>query len=236
MNENERTNSFDARDRDDSVSGRFRSFRKTVHLESPLEFAVVLVVLVCMLSGLGIWLNTPANRFYVRHGMWAELFGRSPKPGPNAAGQGGGQAESTTASNSAPPSAMNLQSATQTAPAAAGIIRLVKQKAVGSTNNSLPNGLEMELLPDREMSPVAMTLKFSGEVGEIHSTAETADASDVQTGILVSSPNTVMLEWRTPPFGPFSPLLITVFSKDPIKLQGVSSIPYRYPYEDGDLK
>jgi hypothetical protein len=236
MDENERKNSSDASAGDDSVSGRFRSFRKTVHLESPLEFAVVLVVVVCLLSGLGIWLNTPANRFYVRHGMWAELFGRSPKPGPNAAGQGAGQAESTTASNAVPASAMNLQNAPQTAPAAAGIIRIVKQKAVGSTNNSLPNGLEMELLPDREMSPVALTLKFSGEVGEIHSTVESADVSDAQTGILVSKPDTVVLEWRTPPFGPFSPLLLTVFSKDPIKLQGVASIPYRYPYEDGDLK
>ncbi len=107
---------------------------------------------------------------------------------------------------------------------------------MGSTNSELPNGLEIVLLPDRTMSPAAMTLKFTGEVGEIHSSIDSADVIDAQSGILVSSPNTVVLEWRTPPFGPFSPLLLTVFSKDPIKLTKAESIPYRYPYEGGDLK
>jgi hypothetical protein len=45
-----------------------------------------------------------------------------------------------------------------------------------------------------------------------------------------------VLEWRTPPFGPFSPLLLTVFSKDPIKLLKAEPIPYHYPYTGGDLK
>jgi len=86
------------------------------------------------------------------------------------------------------------------------------------------------------MSPVAMKLKFTGEVGEIHSSIDSAEVLDAQTGILVSSPDMVVLEWRTPPFGPFSPLLMTVFSKDPIKLEKAESIPYHYPYEGGDLK
>ena len=44
------------------------------------------------------------------------------------------------------------------------------------------------------------------------------------------------MEWRIPPFGPFSPLLMTVFSKDKIKLEKKSTIAYRYPYEGVDLK
>jgi hypothetical protein len=59
---------------------------------------------------------------------------------------------------------------------------------------------------------------------------------DVQSGILISHPDTAILEWRTPPFGPFSPLLLTVFSKDPIKLVEAVSVPYHYPYQGGDLK
>jgi hypothetical protein len=86
------------------------------------------------------------------------------------------------------------------------------------------------------MTPAAMTLKFTGEVGEIHSSVDSADVIDAQSGILVSSPDTVIIEWRTPPFGPFAPLLLTVFSKDKIKLESAEPIPYRYPYEGGDLR
>jgi hypothetical protein len=86
------------------------------------------------------------------------------------------------------------------------------------------------------MTPVAMTLKFTGEVGEIHSSVDSADVLDAQTGILVASPDTVVMEWRTPPFGPFSPLLLTVFSKDRIKLVEAVTIPYHYPYQGADLK
>jgi hypothetical protein len=206
-------------------SGRFKAFRQAVHLESPLEFTVVVIVVVCLLSGAGIWLNTPPNWFYVKHGMWGQIFGRSPRPGGNAAGSGSGQQSAGAGGY-----------AGQAVAAAQGIIRISKQKPVGSTNSALPNGLEIVLLPDREMSPVAMALKFSGEVGEIHSSVESADVLDAQTGILVASPDTVVLEWRTPPFGPFSPLLLTVFSKDKIKLDKAESVPYRYPYQGGDLK
>ena len=211
MDENETGSSF---------SDQFRAFRKAVPLESPLEFAVVLIVLLCLLGGVGIWLKTSGNWFFVKHGMWGQLLGRSPRPGNNATGGGSGDSGA----------------ASQSAAAAAGIIRITKQKPFVSTNSALPNGLEIVLLPDRTMTPVAMTLKFTGEVGEIHSSADSADVLDAQTGILISSPDTVVLQWRTPPFGPFSPLLLTVFSKDRIKLVEATTIPYHYPYQGGDLK
>ena len=50
------------------------------------------------------------------------------------------------------------------------------------------------------MGPVAMTLTFTGEVGEIHSNAESADVLDAQFGILLGSPDTVIMEWSSPPF------------------------------------
>jgi hypothetical protein len=217
-------------------SGGFRAFRKAVHLESPLEFAVVLVVVVCLLGGAGIWLRTPGNWFFVKHGMWGQLFGRSPRRGNNGGGTGADQSGPPAASSQAPADGGSQAVASQAVPAAPGIIRITKQKPVGSTNSALPNGLETVLVPDRTMSPVAMTLKFTGEVGEIHSNIESADVLDAQTGILISSPDTVIVEWRTPPFGPFSPLLMTVFSKDKIKLDKAVTIPYRYPYDGGDLK
>jgi hypothetical protein len=212
-----------------SSSGGFRAFRKAVHLESPLEFAVVLIVVLCLLGGVGVWLRTPPNWFLVRHGMWGQLLGRSPRPGNNSAGTASGGSGGSGGSGDPGP-------ASQSAAAAAGIIRITKQKPFGSTNSALPNGLEIVLLPDRTMTPVAMTLKFTGEVGEIHSSVDSADVLDAQTGILVASPDTVVMEWRTPPFGPFSPLLLTVFSKDRIKLVEATTIPYHYPYQGADLK
>ena len=210
---------MDEQDLENSISDRFRAFRKALHLESPLEFSVVLVVAVCLLGVAGIWLRSPMHRWYLSQGLLNSLLHRTPHPGNNGADVGAVQA---------PPA--------DTAGAAQGVIRITRQKPVGTTNNSLPNGLEMVLVPDRIMAPAAMTLKFTGEVGEIHSSIDSADVLDAQSGILISSPDTVVLEWRTPPFGPFSPLLLTVFSMDKIKLEKAVSIPYRYPYEGGDLK
>jgi hypothetical protein len=214
---------MDQNDQANSFSDRFRDVRRALHLESPLEFTVVVIVVVCLLSGAGIWLSSRASR-------------RGQGNGNNGAGSAGGPSDSNSGLNST--QAGNGAQGLGSAPAAAalGTIRITKQKAVGSTNSALPNGLEIVLLPDRTMSPVAMALKFSGEVGEIHSSIDSADVIDAQSGILVSSPDTVVLEWRTPPFGPFSPLLLTVFSKDKIKLIRADSIAYRYPYEGGDLK
>ncbi len=211
---------------ENSFSDRFKAFRKALRLESPLEFAVVLVVVMCLLGVAGIWLKSPNHRRYLRHDLWADLFHRTQRTRTNGADTGGGQADAGAVQ--APP--------VDSAGAAPGFIRLTKQRTVGSTNSALPNGLEMVLVPDRIMTPAALSLKFSGEVGEIHSSIDSADVLDAQSGILISSPDTVVLEWRTPPYGPFSPLLLTVFSKDKIKLEKAVSIPYRYPYEGGDLK
>jgi hypothetical protein len=165
--------------------------------------------------------------------MWSQLLGRGARPANNAPASGASPADSNAGLNSA-----QVGNGTQGSGGAAalGTIRITKQKPVGSTNSALPNGLEIVLIPDRTMTPVAMTLKFTGEVGEIHSSIDSADVLDAQTGIMVASPDTAVLEWRTPPFGPFSPLLLTVFSKDPIKLTKAESIPYHYPYQGGDLK
>jgi hypothetical protein len=212
-------------DGESSFSDGFRTFRQAVHLESPLEFTVVLIVLVCLLGGTGIWLRTPGNWFMLKHGMWGQLLGRNPRPANNAEG-----------TNSGPAGAGAQGPASQSAAAAAGTIKITKQKPVGSTNSALPNGLEIVLVPDRTMTPVAMTLTFTGEVGEIHTSIDSAEVLDSQTGIMISNPDTVVLEWRSPPFGPFSPLLMTVFSKDPIKLEKADSVPYHYPYEGADLR
>ena len=213
---------MDQHDHESPFSERFRTFRSALHLESPLEFSVVLVVVVCLLGAAGIWLRNPMHRWYLTH----DLLGQILHPKQHKGEAGGGQADAGAVQ---PPPA-------DSAGAAPGVIRITKQKPVGTTNNELPNGLEIVLVPDRIMTPAAMTLKFTGEVGEIHSSIDSADVIDAQSGILISSPDTVVLEWRTPPFGPFSPLLLTVFSKDKIKLEKAVSIPYRYPFEGGDLK
>lgn len=215
---------MDQHDQANSSSDQFRSFRKALHLESPLEFTVVLIVVVCLLGGAGIWLRAAGGLYALKHEIWILRHGHNSHPVDNGGGSGPAQ-----------PGLAPLGSTGQTA-AAQGTIRITKQKPVGSTNSALPNGLEIVLVPDREMTPAAMTLKFTGEVGEIHSSVDSADVIDAQSGILVSSPDTVIIEWRTPPFGPFAPLLLTVFSKDKIKLESAEPIPYRYPYEGGDLR
>jgi hypothetical protein len=215
---------MDPYDGENSFSDRFRAFRRVLHLESPLEFAIVLAVAACLLGVAGIWLRSPTHRWYLTHDLLGQILHRNPRPAANGADASAGQADAV---QDQPPSV---------AGAAPGVIRITKQKPVGTTNNSLPNGLEIVLVPDRIMTPAAMSLKFTGEVGEIHSSIDSADVLDAQSGILISSPDTVVLEWRTPPFGPFAPLLLTVFSKDKIKLEKAVSIPYRYPYEGGDLK
>jgi hypothetical protein len=219
-----------------TFSDRFRGFRKAVHLESPLEFAVVVIVVICLLGGADVWLRTPGNWFLLKHGRWGQLFGIVPRRVNREFGAGADPAEPPAVSNAGQAEAGSQPSSALSAPAAEGVIRIAKQKPIGSTNTALPNGLEISLVPDREMFPVAMTLKFSGEVGEIHSNVESADVLDAQTGILVSSPDTVVMQWRSPPFSPFSPLLMTVFSKDPIKLEKAVTIPYRYPYVGADLR
>jgi hypothetical protein len=217
---------MDEHDHEGTFSERFRTFRKALHLESPLEFSVVLFVGVCLLGAAGIWLRVPNHRWYLTHDLLGQILHRKQQKGANGADAGAGQADAGAVQG--PP--------VDSAGAAPGVIRITKQKPVGTTNNELPNGLEIVLVPDRIMTPAAMTLKFTGEVGEIHSSIDSADVMDAQSGILISSPDTVVLEWRTPPFGPFAPLLLTVFSKDKIKLEKAVSIPYRYPYEGGDLK
>jgi hypothetical protein len=228
---------MDEIDGEGRFSDGFKAFRKAVHLESPLEFAVFLIVLACLLGGVGIFLRTPGNWFLVKHGMWGQLFGVVPRRGPAAVGGAGAdQAGTPASSNQAQADGGSQTTPTRVVPAAPGIVRITKQKLLSSTNSALPNGLEIELVPDRTMGPVAMTLKFSGEVGEIHSNAESADVLDAQFGILLNSPDTVIMEWSSPPFGPFSPLLMTVFSKDKIKLDKVVTVPYRFPYDGADLK
>jgi hypothetical protein len=211
---------MDQNDQTSNLSEQFRAFRKTVHLESPLEFMVVLIVAVCLIAGVGVWIKTPPHWYLLKHGMFRQLLGSGPRPGNNPAGSGAGPQ---------PP-------ANQPAVAAKGIIRITKQKPVGSTNSALPNGLEIVLVPDRIMTPAALKVKFSGEVGEIHSSIDSAEVLEAQSGILVANPDTIVMEWRTPPFGPFAPLLLTVFSKDKIQVESVDPIPYNYPYQGGDLK
>jgi hypothetical protein len=227
---------MDEYDGENTFSDRFRAFRQAVHLESPLEFAVVVIVVVCLLGGAGIWLRTPGNWFLLKHGMWGQLLGQSPRRGNNGVGTSADQAGPPAVSSAAQAGGGSQGPAGAAEPPAQGTITIKRQKPISSTNSDLPNGLEIALVPDREMTPVAMTLKFSGEVGEIHSSLDSETVLDAQTGIEVISPDTVIMEWRTPPFGPFSPLLMTVFSKDKIKLEKISTIAYRYPYEGVDLK
>ena len=66
---------MDEIDGEGGFSDRFKAFRRAVHLESPLEFAVVLIVLVCLLGGVGKFLRTPGNWFLLKHGMWGQLLG-----------------------------------------------------------------------------------------------------------------------------------------------------------------
>jgi len=56
---------MDQHDHESPFSERFRTFRSALHLESPLEFSVVLFVVVCLLGAAGIWLTICWGRSFI---------------------------------------------------------------------------------------------------------------------------------------------------------------------------
>jgi hypothetical protein len=115
-------------------------------------------------------------------------------------------------------------------------IRIASEKEVASANPELPWGLEVTLVSDEDVSPVALTIKFSGEVGKFYASAPGNMVQEQQGGILVSKPDTILMQWQSPPFTPQQPIIVTVYSKLSLKAKKIESIPFNFPYPEGYLK
>jgi hypothetical protein len=115
-------------------------------------------------------------------------------------------------------------------------IRIASEKPLASADPENPCGLEITVVSDKEISPVALTIKFSGEVGRLYATQPLGMIQEQQGGIVAGKPDTILLEWRSPAFTPQSPLTVTVYSKVCIKTDKIESIPFTFPYPAGYLK
>jgi hypothetical protein len=54
--------------------------------------------------------------------------------------------------------------------------------------------------------------------------------------IIVSKPDTILMEWQSPAFTPQQPMIVTVYSKVSIKTERIESIPFNFPHPAGYLK
>ena len=122
----------------------------------------------------------------------------------------------------------------KTATPVAGI-HIASEKQVASADSDLPFGLEVVLVTDKDVSPTALKIRFSGEVGKVYGHPPGQMYTQAQGGIIVSSPNTVLVQWATPVFSVAEPVVLTLYSKTYIKSEKLESIPFSFPYA-GQLK
>jgi hypothetical protein len=109
-------------------------------------------------------------------------------------------------------------------------IRIASQKQVASADSHLPFGLEVVLVTDKDVSPTALTIRFSGEVGKLYGHPPGQIYTKAQGGIMVSSPHTVLIQWETPAFSVEEPVVLTVYSKTYVQAEKVESVPFNFPY------
>jgi hypothetical protein len=96
----------------------------------------------------------------------------------------------------------------------------------------LPYGLEVVLTTTNDFSPAALEIVFSGSVGKMFGHPPGVIFTEAQGGIIASQPNTVLLEWQTPPFSVAEPIVITVYSKNYITATAIKSVPFSFPFPE----
>jgi hypothetical protein len=114
-------------------------------------------------------------------------------------------------------------------------IKIASQKQIASADSQLPYGLEVILTTSRDISPTALTIKFSGEVGKMYGHPSGTQFTEAQGGIIAQSPDTILIQWQTPAFSVAEPVVLTVFSKNYIQAKKIESVPFNFPYP-GQLK
>jgi hypothetical protein len=114
--------------------------------------------------------------------------------------------------------------------------KIAEEKELPSTDADLPFGLEVTLVANRDISPVALELQFTGEVGKFLATEPIGAFEQQQGGIIVQRPNTVLMERKSPAFTAQLPIIVWVYSRTRIATKKLSSVPFNFPYPQGYLR
>jgi hypothetical protein len=115
-------------------------------------------------------------------------------------------------------------------------ISIATEKRLASADEELPWGLEVTLVANEDVSPLAVELEFTGEVGKFMATKPLGAFEQEQGGIVVERPDTILMERKSPAFTPQQPIIVWVYSKTQIKTKKLRSIPFSFPYPPGYLK
>jgi hypothetical protein len=121
-------------------------------------------------------------------------------------------------------------------PAIEAAARIAEERELPSADSDLPFGLEITPVANRDITPVALELQFSGEVGKFMATQPTGLYQEQQGGIVVERPDTVLMQRKSPGFTPQQPIIVWVYSKSKISTKKLRSIPFNFPYPEGYLR
>lgn len=128
---------------------------------------------------------------------------------------------------SSPPSESRAKN--QPAPMLAHI-RIADQKQVVSTLSDFPYAWQVVLQTDQEIAPVAFELICDGNVGRGEANFNGgAVFTQSKSGGMDNAPNTFGFEWATPAFTPNNPIIVTLWSKSPLKVLSIQKIDYQWP-------
>jgi hypothetical protein len=109
-------------------------------------------------------------------------------------------------------------------------VRIASQRQVVSTRPDLPYGWEVVLQTNLRIEPVAFYVECDSEVGEGHAGFATGGAySKVKSGSMAGGSKQWGFEWETPAFTPDKPIVITLYSKQPLKVTAFHQFPYSWP-------
>ena len=115
-------------------------------------------------------------------------------------------------------------------------VHIVCQHQIASADSDMPFGLEALITTDNEITPMALDLIFSGEVGRFQASMPIGVILEQQGGIRVASPDIVFMQRKSPGFTPDVPLKVVVFSKTSIKLNKIESVAFDFALPQGALK
>jgi hypothetical protein len=113
---------------------------------------------------------------------------------------------------------------------------IATEKRLPSADEDLPWGLEVTLVANEDVSPLAIEIEFTGEVGKFMATKPLGAFEQEQGGIIVERPDTILMERKSPAFTPQQPIIVWVYSETQIKTKKLRSIPFSFPYPSGYLK
>lgn len=95
-----------------------------------------------------------------------------------------------------------------------------------SNNPSLPYGLQIIIQSDVVIDPVSFAIECTGPVGQVSSFISGQGAyMNVYNGPAEGHPNVAIVHFTFPPLKPETPLVVTILSKDDIRVKAIEKMP-----------